>query len=48
MLVGDIIDGLKNSNLVAISPCSCSFKFSDAVLFDGTKPFPKEALDVKV
>jgi len=47
MKTEDIIDGLKKSNLWAESPCGCEFKLSDAILFDGTKPFPKEALESK-
>jgi len=43
----EIIQGLKKSNLWAESPCGCEFKLSDAILFDGTKPFPKEALESK-
>jgi len=42
-----IIQALKQSDLWAESPCGCEFKLSDAILFDGTKPFPKEALESK-
>ena len=41
----EIIQALKNSNLWAESPCSHEFQLSKAILFDGTKPFPKEALE---
>ena len=47
MEIGEIIDGLKNSGLIAESPCGCEFELSAAILFDGTKPFPKEALETK-
>lgn len=40
-----IIQQLKQSNLWAESPCGCEFKLSEAILFDGSKPFPKEALE---
>ena len=42
-----IIDGLKRSELWAQSPCGCEFKLSDSILFDGTKPFPKEVMGTK-
>src|SRR5271157_2248669 len=32
------------SGLFAECPCGEEFKLSDAILFDGTKPFPSEAL----
>ena len=47
MKTEEIIQGLKNSNLIAESPCGCEFELSKAILFDGTKPFPKEALESK-
>jgi len=47
MKIEIIIQGLKKSNLWAESPCGCEFRLSDAILFDGTKPFPKEALESK-
>jgi len=47
MKTEEIIKGLKNSDLWAESPCGCEFKLSEAILFDGTKPFPKEALESK-
>ncbi len=43
----EIIQALKQSNLWAESPCGCEFKLSEAILFDGTKPFPEEALKSK-
>ena len=47
MEIGEIIDGLKNSNLVAESSCGCEFELSKVILFDGTKPFPEEAIEAK-
>jgi predicted Holliday junction resolvase-like endonuclease len=47
MEIGEIIQGLKNSNLIAESPCGCEFELSEAILFDGTKSFPEEALETK-
>lgn len=41
----EIIKELKSSNLYAQCPCGGEFKLSDTILFDGTKPFPKEALE---
>ncbi|MBW2974072.1 hypothetical protein KY346_06820 [Candidatus Woesearchaeota archaeon] len=43
----DIIKKLRESKLWAECPCGEEFKLSDAILFDGTKPFPKEALEVQ-
>jgi len=40
-----LIKQLKESNLYAECPCGEEFKLSDALLFDGTKNFPKEALE---
>lgn len=41
-----LIKQLKKSGLYAECPrCNGEFKLSQAVLFDGTKPFPKEALE---
>ena len=40
-----LIRSMKSPELVAECPsCSCTFSMSDAVLFDGTKPFPPEAV----
>ena len=47
MKTEEIIQQLKQSNLWAESPCGCEFKLSEAILFDGTKPFPKEALEIQ-
>ena len=41
----EIIQALKSSNLWAESPCGHEFQLSKAILFDGTKPFPKEAIE---
>ena len=40
-----LIKQLKDSNLYAECPCGGEFKLSDALLFDGTKGFPPEALE---
>ena len=40
-----LIKQLKESNLYAECPCGEEFKLSDAILFDGTKGFPLEALE---
>lgn len=40
-----LIKQLKESNLYAECPCGGEFKLSDALLFDGTKGFPQEALE---
>jgi len=41
------IQKLKASSLYAECPCGGEFKLSESVLFDGTKPFPEEALDAQ-
>ncbi len=43
----EIILKLKESDLYAICPCGEEFKLSDAILFDGTKLLPKEALEIQ-
>ena len=43
----EIIRQLKNSNLWAESPCGHEFQLSKAILFDGTKPLIKEAMEQK-
>jgi predicted Holliday junction resolvase-like endonuclease len=40
-----LIKQLKESGLYAECSCGGEFKLSNAILFDGTKPFPKEALE---
>jgi len=45
MKIEEIIKELKSSNLYAECVCGEEFKISEAILFDGTKPFPKEALE---
>lgn len=47
MKTEQLIQQLKKSNLYAECPCGGEFKLSEAILFDGTKPFPKEALEAQ-
>lgn len=47
MKTGQLIRRLRASNLYAECPCGGEFKLSDAILFDGTKPFPEEALQTQ-
>ena len=47
MQVDQLIENLKVSKLYAQCPCGEEFAISDTFLFDGTKPFPKEALDTQ-
>jgi len=42
-----LIKQLKASNLYAECPCGEEFKLSEAILFDGTKAFPEEALEIQ-
>jgi len=42
-----LIKQLKESNLYAECSCRGEFKLSEAILFDGTKPFPPKALEVQ-
>lgn len=42
-----LIKKLKASNLYAECICGGEFKLSESIIFDGTKPFPKEALDAQ-
>jgi len=42
-----LIKELKESGFYAECPCGGEFKLSEAILFDGTKPFPKEALELQ-
>jgi len=42
-----LIRELKASNLYAECPCGEEFKLSKALLFDGTKPFPEEAIKIQ-
>lgn len=46
MELDQLIESLKASNLYAECSCGEEFELCDAVLFDGTKPFPVEALGV--
>ena len=45
MKIEDLIINLLSSRLFAECPCGGEFKIADAVLFDGTKDFPKEAIE---
>lgn len=48
MKTEEIIQLLKKSDIYAEhSACGCEFKISDALLFDGTKPFPFKAIEVQ-
>ncbi len=48
MLVSELIKNLKSSNLYAENLCcGHEFKLADALLFDGTKPFPQEAQEIQ-
>jgi len=48
MEINQLIKDLKTSNLYAECPCGQEFAISDAFLFDGTQPFPNEALTIQV
>jgi predicted Holliday junction resolvase-like endonuclease len=43
----EIIDNLQKSDLYAECPCGAEFKLSDLILFDGTKTFPLEVLEIQ-
>ena len=43
----ELIKKLKESNLYAECSYGEEFKISEAILFDGTKPFPMEALEAQ-
>lgn len=45
MKTEELINSLHTSKLFAVCPCGGEFKIADAILFDGTKDFPKEAVD---
>jgi len=48
MKTEEIIQLLKESNIYAEhASCGGEFKISDALLFDGTKPFPFKAIEVQ-
>lgn len=47
MNTAEIINQLKNSKLEAECPCGHNFKLSEITLFDGTKPFPTEAIEAQ-
>ena len=42
-----LIKNLEVSSLYAECTCGGEFKLSEVILFDGTKPFPKEALEAQ-
>ncbi len=45
MEVEQLFRNLQTSELFAECPCGQEFKLSEAIFFDGTKPFPEEALE---
>ena len=45
--INGLMKKLKESNLYAQCPCGGEFKLSQAILFDGSKPFPPEALAIQ-
>jgi predicted Holliday junction resolvase-like endonuclease len=45
--INQLIKKLRESNLYAECPCGGEFKLSRSILFDGTKPFPKKALEIQ-
>lgn len=47
MSTEEIIRKLKETNIYAECPCGGEFKLSQAILFDGTKPFPPKALEIQ-
>ncbi len=47
MQTSTLIKSLKASGLYAECPCGGEFKLSDAIFFDGTIPFPEEALQIQ-
>ncbi len=47
MKTNKIIKNLKETNLYAEAPCGCEFKLSQAILFDGTKKFPSDAVEIQ-
>ena len=47
MNINQLIKKLRESNLYAECPCGGEFKLSRSILFDGTKPFPKKALEIQ-
>jgi predicted Holliday junction resolvase-like endonuclease len=47
MNIQQLIVELMNSQLYAECTCGEEFKLSDAILFDGSKPFPTEAVTIQ-
>jgi predicted Holliday junction resolvase-like endonuclease len=47
MNIQQLMVELKNSQLYAECTCGEEFKLSDAILFDGSKPFPTEAITIQ-
>jgi predicted Holliday junction resolvase-like endonuclease len=47
MNIQQLIAELKNSQLYAECTCGEEFKLSDAILFDGSKAFPEEAVTIQ-
>ncbi|MCR3907051.1 MAG: hypothetical protein NUK62_08525 [Tenericutes bacterium] len=48
MDIEQLIQKLRSLDLYAECPCSGEFKLSESILFDGTKPFPEEALEAQI
>lgn len=47
MNIEQLIQKLRASDLYAECPCGNEFKLSESILFDGTKAFPEEALEIQ-
>ena len=47
MNIEQLIQKLRASDLYAECPCGEEFKLSESILFDGTKAFPEEALEIQ-
>lgn len=47
MNIERLIQKLRASDLYAECPCGGEFKLSESFLFDGTKAFPEEALEIQ-
>ena len=47
MKTEEIIKKLREANIYAECSCGGEFKLSEAILFDGTNPFPEKALETQ-